>query len=69
MTMDEDIMAVADDRPGMMMTSDMIGLPMGQLRTANKRRNRALARAAVKPVAVAAPAKAVKAKAVKSTAS
>ena len=38
---------------------------MGQLRTANKRRNRALARAATKPVEAAAPAKAAKVKAAK----
>jgi hypothetical protein len=47
-------------------TSDMMGFPMGQLRTANKRRNRALAaRVAAKatpvaPVTTPAPAKAVK---------
>jgi hypothetical protein len=41
---------------------------MGQLRTANKRRNRALERA-IKPAKVAAPVKAVKAKAAKSAAS
>ncbi len=33
---------------------------MGQLRTANKRRNRALNRAAVKPAEIAAPVKAAK---------
>lgn len=41
---------------------------MGQLRTANKRRNRALIRA-IKPAEVAAPVKAVKVKAAKSPAS
>jgi len=41
---------------------------MGQLRTANKRRNRALERA-IKPVEAAAPVKAVKVKTAKSPAS
>lgn len=54
------------DRPEAAITSDMIGFPMGQLRTANKRHNRALARAvdAAKP-AVATPAPAKKAKTAK----
>lgn len=41
---------------------------MGQLRTANKRRNRALERT-IKPAKVAAPVKAAKVKAAKSPAS
>ena len=67
--MDTDIMAAADDRPGAVTPSDMIGLPMGQLRTANKRRNRALDRAAAKPATIAAPVKAAKVKTAKSAAS
>jgi hypothetical protein len=64
MTMDAAIIAVAGDRPEAAITSYTIGFPMGQLRTANKRRNRALARATAKPAVAAAPApaKAVKPK-------
>jgi len=65
-------MAAADDWPAAVASSDMIGLPMGQLRTANKRRNRALDRATVKQPATtpaAAPAKVAKSRTAKGSVS
>ncbi|MEN2790838.1 hypothetical protein ABC974_14450 [Sphingomonas oligophenolica] len=67
--MDTDFMAAAGDRPGAVTPSDTIGFPMGQLRTANKRRNRALDRAAAKPAKAAAPVKTAKSRTAKSAAS